>query len=126
MAAAQLGSGLQLRREVRARVVLEEGSSRVELGVCRGALTDEVRVVGVRDAVGRPPQTCDERSLLEREDGLGRSRDAQEGLDRIPALRVRGRVRRTIDHAHPHTGSGGDAPDESGASVERRPDLEMR
>ena len=83
-------------------------------------------MVGVGEAVRVGAQAGDERPLLERQHDRGRPGHGQVALDRLPALRVCGRVRLAVDHPHADPGGRRDAADEGGARVERRPHLEVR
>ena len=53
-------------------------------------------MVGVREAVRSRARLCHDRTLLEREHGLGRSHEREQRLDRLPALRVGDGVRLAI------------------------------
>ena len=84
-------------------------------------------MVGVREAVRLRAQLRDERPLLEREHGVGRTRRGQVRPRSPPSPSHR---RRACDprSGDPEPDSCGrrDAPNERGAAVERCPDLEMR
>ena len=117
---------LQRRGERVERAALGQRARGVELKRRRAALPDEVRVVGVGEAVrsARRPATSARSSSVSTiavAPGHG-----QVALDRLPALRVCGRVRLPVDHPHAHPGGRRDAADEGGARVERRPHLEVR
>jgi hypothetical protein len=56
-------------------------------------------VIRVRQPVRPRARLRDDGALLESEDRLGRAREREQRLDRIPALRVRGGMARTLDDA---------------------------
>src|SRR5262249_10292760 len=71
----------------------------LELELRGAARADEVRVIGVREAVRARARIRDDRALLEGEDRLRGADEREERLDRIPALRVRRCVVRPFDDA---------------------------
>ncbi len=116
---AEGGCLAQRRGERVEEPLLAQLLDRLDLGVRGEALADEVRVVGVRDAVRLCAQPCHERALLERDDGVGGAGNREVRLDRVPALGVRRGVLRAVDHAEPDVGGRRDAAQEGRARVRR-------
>ena len=85
----------RLAQRVGERVQVEPGE-RLELPPRRPARADEVRVVGVREAVRPSPRLGDDGALLQREHRLLRTHHGQQRLDRLPALRICERVAATL------------------------------
>ena len=119
-------AALKLGARASSASALAQRPGSVELRAGRTALPYEIGMVGVRQPVRIGSETGDERALLERQHRLRRPGDGEIGLDRVPALRIGGRMRIAVDDPHPHAGRRANAPHERGAGVERRPDLEVR
>ena len=126
MAQPQLGGVLEGGSQPLQLAGVAKRSRRLELQQSRATLPDEVRMIRVGKPVGIGPKPGDQRALLEGEHGVRGARDREVGLDRLPALRVGGRVAVAVEHAHADSRGGGDAPHERGAGVERGPNLEVR
>ena len=87
----------------------------------------DVRLVGVREPVGLGARRGDDRVLVEAERRLARARDREQVGDRLPGLRVGGRVRAALDHLERDAFARGDARRGSSApSRAGRAELEVR
>ncbi len=83
-------------QSIRQGVEIEPGY-RLELSPRRSTRPHEVRVIRVRESVRPSADLRDYGALLEREHRLGGAHEGEQGLDRLPALRVYGRVGRALD-----------------------------
>ena len=96
MAEPELGSLAESVREAVEVVAGTESLDRFELAPRRAARAHEVRVVCVREPVRPRARLRHDRTLLEREHGLGCSHEREQRLDRLPALRIGDRMRLAI------------------------------
>ena len=126
MAAAELRGLAKPGREPLQAAVGGERRDGLELQPGGGARADEVRVIGVRKAVRALAGSRDDGALLEREHGLRGAREREHGLDRVPALRVRGGVGRTLDDREADLVLLGDAREEPCGVRGGRAQLEVR
>ena len=121
-------SAAALKLGARASSAPRSRSARAASSCARAALLCRTRLAwsafASRFASARRPATSARSSSVEHR--LRRPGDGEIGLDRVPALRIGGRMRIAVDDPHPHAGRRANAPHERGAGVERRPDLEVR
>jgi hypothetical protein len=75
-----------------------EPAERLELGVRGSAGADEVRVVGIREAVRVGARRCEHRLLLEAEDEIDGSGGYEHVGNRLRPLGVGGRMRDALVH----------------------------
>ena len=83
-------------------------------------------VVRVGEPVGPRTRLGDDRALLEREDGLGRSHEGEERLDGLPALGVGDRVLVALDGLELELLGSGQPREERSRPGRCRAQLEMR
>ena len=83
-------------------------------------------MVGVRETVRPCARLGDDGALLEREDGLGRTHEREERLDRLPALRVGDCVRIALGDRELDTFGARETREERRRLRRRRPQLDVR
>ena len=89
---AELGDLAQVWGELVEAPRLLETADRLELHVGGAARADEVRVVGVREAVRLGSRGADDRALLQGQRRVARARCREHARDPVDALRVGDRV----------------------------------
>ena len=88
MSLSELGDLLQSSREFGQLAASAKSLYRSELVVCGTARPDEVRVVGVRQAIRPLARSRHDRALFEEQDGAARTGKRECVGDRFDSLRV--------------------------------------
>jgi hypothetical protein len=125
VALAELGDLLESRGEPGQLTASSQSLYGLQLIVRRSARPNEVRVIGICEAVGARARGRHHRPLLEEQDrpaGAGKRKGVR---DRFDALCVRDGVPSAVEDAEPHSFLVCDAREELGAFGSRAADLEV-
>jgi hypothetical protein len=122
----ELGDLLKSRRELRELAAPPQSFYGSQLIVCGAARPDQVRVVGVRQAIRPRARRCHHRALFEEQDRAARAGKRERVGNRLDSFRVGDGVPSTVEDAESHSFLTGDAREEVGAVDSSAANLEMR
>jgi hypothetical protein len=122
----ELGDLPKSRRELRQLAGPAQSFYRSQLLVCGTARPDQVRVVGVRQAIRPRARRRHHGPLFEEQDGAVRAGKRERVGNRLDSLRVCDSVPFTVEDAESHPFLTGDTREEVGAVDPSAANLEMR
>jgi hypothetical protein len=126
MSLPELGDLLKPRGQLRQLAAPTKSLYRSELVVRCTARSDQVRMVGVCQAVRPRARGRHDRALFEEQDGTARAGKCECVGDRFDSLRVGDGVPSAVENAEAHTFFAGNAREELGTVDPCAADLEMR
>jgi hypothetical protein len=123
---AQLGDLLKARWELRQLAASPQSLYGPQLVVCGSARPDQVRVVGICQAIGTRARGRHDRALFEQQDGLARTCKCECVRDRFDSLRVGDGVPSAVEDSELHSFLGCDVRKKVSAVGPRTADLQVR
>jgi len=123
---SELRDLLKAYRELRQLAAPAQSFHGFELVVRGSARSDEVCVVGVRQAISPRARGRHDRALFEEQDSPARARKCECVRDRFESLRVRDCVPSPVEDSEAHSFLASDAREKVGSLGSRGADLEVR
>ncbi len=112
-------------RETREAIFRLQPFDGLDLDLRRSTRSHEIGVVGVGEPIRPGARPGDDGALLEGENRLRRAHLREQRLDRLPAFRVRDRVRGSLGHGELDAVHSSDFEKKGGRGPRRRSQLEM-
>ena len=126
MSLPELGDLLESRGQPRQFAAATQSLDGFQLVVCGSARTDQVRVVGVRQAIGPRARGRHDRALLEEQHGSARAGKGECVRNRFDSFGVRDGMPPPVENGEAYAFLVRDAREEFGAFDSRATDLEVR